>query len=225
MERKNYFITVILILILPIQAMANWKTVIYEAYISNNMPGWKVAIDKMNLEKNQSNEFILELVNYQYGYIAWCIGNKKDKDAEHYLEMANKNLETLEKNKFKPSEISAYKSAFYGYEIGLNKMKAPFIGPKSIKYSKLSMEQDPQNPMGYIQYGNSQFYMPAMFGGSKKEAVDHFIKAEKLMEKDKSKIDKDWNYLSLLALIGQSYFVMEDYKNAKIYYEKALAHK
>ena len=55
MERKNYFVTVILILILPIQAMANWKTLIYEAYISNNMPGWKVTIDKMNLEKNQSN--------------------------------------------------------------------------------------------------------------------------------------------------------------------------
>jgi len=82
--------------------------------------------------------------------------------------------------------------------------------------------QNPQNPMGYIQYGNSQFYMPPIFGGSKKEAVEHFIKAEKLMEKDKSKTENDWNYLSLLALIGQSYFAMEDYTNAKIYYDKAL---
>ncbi len=38
----------------------------------------------------------------------------------------------------------------------------------------------------------------------------------------KLNIEYDWNYLSLLALIGQSYFAMEDYKNAKIYYEKAL---
>jgi tetratricopeptide (TPR) repeat protein len=102
-------------------------------------------------------------------------------------------------------------------------MKAPFIGPKSVKYSKLSMEQNPQNPMGYIQYGNSQFYMPPVFGGSKSEAIEYFKKAEKLMEKDKVKIENNWNYLSLLALIGQSYFAMDDYKNAKIYYEKALA--
>lgn len=84
------------------------------------------------------------------------------------------------------------------------------------------MEQNPQNPMGYIQYGNSQFYMPPVFGGSKKEAVEHFIKAENLMQKDKLKIENDWNYLSVLALIGQSYFAMEDYKNARIYFEKAL---
>lgn len=223
MERKNHFIIIMLVLLVPLQVLANWKTMIYKAYIGNNMPEWKVIIDKMDKEKNKTNDFILELVNYQYGYIAWCIGNKKDKEAEHYLELANKNLELLEKKEFKPSEISAYKSAFYGYEIGLNKMKAPFIGPKSIKYSKLSMEQDAQNPMGYIQYGNSQFYMPPMFGGSKQEAVAHFLKAEKLMEKDKAKTENNWNYLSLLALIGQSYFIMEDYKNAKKYYEKALA--
>jgi tetratricopeptide (TPR) repeat protein len=76
--------------------------------------------------------------------------------------------------------------------------------------------------MGYIQNGNSQFYMPPVFGGSKTEAVAHFKKAEILMESNKAQLVNDWNYLSLLALIGQSYFAMEDYKNAKIYYEKAL---
>ena len=85
------------------------------------------------------------------------------------------------------------------------------------------MQQDSQNPMGYIQYGNSQFYMPPIFGGSKKEALEYFLKAEKLMEKDKTKIKNDWNYLSLLALIGQSYVVMEEYQKAKFYFEKALA--
>jgi tetratricopeptide (TPR) repeat protein len=99
-------------------------------------------------------------------------------------------------------------------------MKAPFLGPKSIKHSKLAMEQNPENPMGYIQYGNSQFYMPPVFGGSKQEAINHFKKAELLMEN--GNIKNDWNYLSLLALIGQSYSALNDYKNAKMYYEKAL---
>jgi tetratricopeptide (TPR) repeat protein len=208
-------------MISPVWA-TSYKNKIYDAYISNNMPKWKTIIDEMESLKRTDAAFMLELVNFQYGYIGYCIGSENMVEAGKYLELAVDNLAKLEKKGVELSQISAYKSAFYGYEIGINKLKAPFIGPKSIKYSKLSMEQNPQNPMGYIQYGNSQFYMPPVFGGSKTEAIEHFIKAEKLMEKDKEKIRNDWNYLNLLALIGQSYFAMEDYKNAKIYFEKAL---
>ncbi len=223
MERPKHFLILLQILLFSVHwCIASYKTEIYNAYISNKMENWKTSIDKMNLENNKSDDFILELINYQYGYIAFCIGTQKDNEAGKYLDMAVKNIAILDKKGFKPAEISAYKSAFYGYEIGLNNLKAPFIGPKSVKFSKLAMEQDPQNPMGFIQYGNSQFYMPAIFGGSKKEAIEYFLKAEKLMEKDKTKIKNDWNYLSLLVLIGQSYVAIDDYKNAKIYYEKAL---
>jgi tetratricopeptide (TPR) repeat protein len=202
---------------------SSYKNKIYDAYISNNMPMWRNIIDEMENSKSKDKVFLMELINFQYGYIGYCIGAGKMDEAEKYLDLAENNLEKSDKLGAESSQISAYKSAFYGYEIGINKMKAPFIGPKSVKYSKLSMEQNPQNPMGYIQYGNSQFYMPPVFGGSKSEAIEYFKKAEKLMEKDKVKIENNWNYLSLLALIGQSYFAMDDYKNAKIYYEKALA--
>lgn len=223
MERPKYIIIILLCLFFPDSVFASWKTEIYNVYIGNNMPGWKIIIDKMNKEKNTDSQFTLELLNYQYGYIAFCIGSKNESEAKSYLELAYKNLEILESKNYKPSEISAYKSAFYGFELGLNMLKAPVIGPKSIKYAKLAMQQDSQNPMGYIQYGNSQFYMPSIFGGSKTEAVDYFLKAEKLMEKDKLKIKNDWNYLSLLALIGQSYVAMKEYRKAEIYFEKALA--
>jgi tetratricopeptide (TPR) repeat protein len=184
------------------------------------MHRWKSIIDEMENSINKTQKLLSELVNYQYGYIGYCLGEEKIDEAEKYLELAEDNLEELQKAGVESSLVSAYKSAFYGYHIGLKKMKAPFLGPKSIKFSKLAMEQNPENPMGYIQYGNSQFYMPPVFGGSKQEAVDHFIKAEQLMEK--GDIKNDWNYLSLLALIGQSYTIMENYKKAKEYYEKAL---
>ncbi len=224
MERQKY---IVIIMILVFEAVSpvwasSYKNKIYDAYISNNMPKWKSVIDEMENSKSNDKGFLMELINFQYGYIGYCIGAEKMVEAEKYLELAEENLEKSEKFGTQSSQVSAYKSAFYGYEIGINKLKAPFIGLKSIKYSKLSMEQNPQNPMGHIQYGNSQFYMPSVFGGSKKEAVEHFIKAENLMLKDRMKIKNDWNYLSVLALIGQSYFAMEDYKNAKSYYEKAL---
>lgn len=224
MERQKY-IGLILILffgaVSPAWASA-YKTKIYAAYIGNTMEKWKSIIDKMEGTKNSNAGFLLELVNFQYGYIGYCLGNDKMKEAEKYLDLAEENLDELEKAGGEPSQISAYRSAFYGFNIGLNKMKAPFLGPKSVKYAKQAMEQNPENPMGYIQYGNSQFYMPPVFGGSKEEAVKHFKKAEQLMEKHQKELQNDWNYLSLLALIGQSYSEMKEYKNAMEYYEKAL---
>lgn len=224
MERQKYIIIVVTLIFTafsPVWA-TSYKNKIYDAYISNNMPKWKTIIDEMENSKSNDKLFLMELVNFQYGYIGYCIGAGKMDEAEKYLDLAENNLEKAENSGVEVSEISAYKSAFYGYAIGLNKLKAPFIGPKSVKYAKLSMEQNPQNAMGYIQYGNSQFYMSPVFGGSKAEAVEHFKKAENLMEKDKAKIENDWNYLSLLALIGQSYFAMDDYKNSLTYYKKAL---
>jgi tetratricopeptide (TPR) repeat protein len=186
------------------------------------MEKWKSIIDEMEGTKNSNAGFLLELVNFQYGYIGYCLGNDKMKEAEKYLDLAEENLDELEKAGGESSQISAYRSAFYGFSIGLNKMKAPFLGPKSVKYAKQAMEQNPENPMGYIQYANNQFYMPPVFGGSKEEAVKHFKKAEQLMEKHQKELKSDWNYLSLLALIGQSYSEMKEYKNAMEYYEKAL---
>jgi len=222
MERSKYFIIVILMILSMSSIQASYKSDIYEAYISNNMTKWKKVIDEMNLEKTKSNEFMMELLNYQYGYIAWCIGNKKEKMAKEYLALGEKNIEILEKNGYELSLVNSYKSAFYGYKIGLNKMQAPFIGPKSVECSKLAMKQDEKNHYGYIQYGNSQYYMPAVFGGSKKVAVEYYEKAKNLMEINPSQIKQDWNYLSLLTIIAQAYTELKFYKTAQSYYDKIL---
>jgi len=222
MERSKYFIiTLILVFFYEISA-ASYKSEIYQAYISNDMTAWKKTIDKMNLEKTKSNEFILELLNYQYGYIGWCLGNDKEEMGEIYLALAKKNVETLEQANYKLSEVNAYKSALYGYEIGLSVFKAPFIGPKSMACAEKAIKLDKSNPYGYIQIGNAEFYMPSAFGGSKKKALDYFKKAQKLMEADKENIKNDWNYLSLIAMIGVVYTKLEQYKNAKIIYENLL---
>lgn len=222
MERKKNYILTIIFLLTMLFTNASYKTDIYNAYISNRMDDWKSAIDKMENEKKKEKAYLLELVNYQYGYIAWCIGNDKDELAEDYLELAEKNLEWLEENQISPATVNAYKSAFYGFKIGISPIRAPFIGPKSVNHSKLAMEQDKTNPMGFIQYGNSQFYMPPVFGGSKKVALEHFLKALQLMENDKDKTINNWNFLSLLAIIGQSYEKTEQLDKAKAFYEKAL---
>ena len=222
MERQKYIVILILLIFGSLGAMASYKTDIYKAYISNNMNEWKKVMDRMNLETKRDNEFLLELLNYQYGYIGWCIGNKENEQAKKYLSLAEKNIEILEKQSFELSILNAYKSAFYGYKVGLNKLQAPFIGPKSVESAKKSIELDKNNPFGYIQIGNSEFYMPSVFGGSKTVALENFKKAENLMERNPEKIKNDWNYLSLLAMIVMSCKELKQYELAKDYCEKAL---
>ena len=222
MERSKYFLTLIFSFCIFLSTEANYKSDIYSAYIRGDIGKWKNIIDLMGQQQVKTNDFLLELTNYQYGYIGWSIGNQKKKEAEKYLKMVEENLKILEKANYKMSVVNSYRSAVCGFYIGLNKFKAPFLGKKSIDYAKSAMAQDKKNPFGYIQYGHCLFYMPSLFGGSKQEALVYFKKAEELMLQNEKQLKKDWNYLSLLTLIGQSYLILKDYELARVYYEKAI---
>ncbi|MCG6189190.1 hypothetical protein [Maribellus maritimus] len=221
MERQKY-IFISLSVLLTMNSWASNKEKIYEAYISGNMKEWKTVIDQMQRQSEKPPEFLIELVNYQYGYIGWCIGEDKNGEAKQTIKLAEENLEKLKNRNYSISEINAYKSALYGFKIGLSPIKATILGPKSLNHSKLAIEQDKTNPMGCIQYGNSQFYMPPVFGGSKKEAVEYFLKALRLMETEKAKTEDNWNYLSLLTQIAQSYEDIDETEKADSIYNKIL---
>jgi len=219
MERTKHLL---ILLLFYINLQAAYKLEIYKSYINNDMDKWQSIIDEIHLKPNKTNQLILELINYQYGYIAWCIGNEKKDIAKRYLKLAYEYLSKLEKENFNLSDIYAYKSAFVGFEIGLNPFKAPFIGSKSIEYAIRSLSLDSLNYLAYIQLGNAEYYKPKIFGGSKQKAIKYYLKALRIMEYNKNEIKIDWNYLNLIANIGKVYFEMSDYDNSKKYFEKVL---
>ena len=186
------------------------------------MPVWKTVIDQLNNHPDKSNELVLELLNYQYGYIGWCLGNDHKDEAIIYLKLAKENAKLLEARKFELSLINGYKSALYGFQISLSKFSAPFIGPKSIDCAKQAVLLDPNEPFGYLQMGNVKFYSPSLLGGSKTEAIGFYLKAIAMMEKRESEIQGDWNYLSLLVTIAQAYESINDNAKAKLMYEEIL---
>lgn len=223
MERtKRITIAILLIAFSFFKLSAQYKQDVYNAFINSNMDAWKILIDELERKQDKSDAFLLELINYQYGYIGFCMENDDKKQAKEYLKLAENNLEKLEKSSLYPSYVQAYKSAFYGFSVGLNKLKAPFVGPKSIDAAKQSMEQNPSNPLGYIQYANAQYYMPPLFGGSKEEAIEYYKKAQTIMESDSIMINKDWNYLHLLTNIATSYTEINEYDKAEKYYQLIL---
>jgi tetratricopeptide (TPR) repeat protein len=201
---------------------ADFRSDVYSAYINNKMELWKNVIDRMEAINGKSNEQILELVNYQYGYIGYCLGFNKKEEAKRYFDIASGNIEFLEKAGYSPSMINAYRAAFYGFRISFNKFSAPVNGIKSRDHAKLALELDKENYFSNFQYGNALFYMPAAFGGSKKEALNYFLKARRILENNPAEIKENWNYMSLLIVVGQTYYYLDDYESAKAVYEEIL---
>ena len=224
MERPKNTIIIFLLVFLAVTSVygSSNKIKIYHAFIGNKMENWKMVIDKMENDKEEDKEFLAELINYQYGYIGYCLGENNKKMAKHYLALAEENLEIVEKKGYSPAIIHAYRSAFWGFKIGFSPIKAPFYGPRCIDHVNHSLQANNKIAFGHVQYGIAYFYMPAVFGGSKTISIEHFLEAVILMEKDAESITNNWNYLNLLTLIGQSYEDIKQYEKAKVYYEKAL---
>lgn len=217
---KKLFI--LILAFLPLYLSASDRSDIYKAFITGDIKQWKSVIDRMNREKTNNPETRAELLNYQYGYIGWCIGIKDYPEAKKYLSLAESNLEFLSANRLSRARVKAYKAAFTGYRIAMNNMLAPVLGFKSIEYAGEAAALDPSDPFVWIQNGNVEFYWPKVLGGSKKEALDHFTKALDLMEKDPSSLKENWLYINLLLLISQTYTYLDDYVSSKIYLERIL---
>ncbi|HNX78729.1 MAG TPA: hypothetical protein PKJ24_02550, partial [Prolixibacteraceae bacterium] len=113
MERKKYSILIILLLTSVLVKSANYRSEICKAYIGNRMDQWKKVLDEMSRQKTEDPAYLLELVNYQYGYIGWALGNNQKKEASKILDEAEANLSRIEKAGYQPSWVHSYKSAFY----------------------------------------------------------------------------------------------------------------
>jgi tetratricopeptide (TPR) repeat protein len=220
MERKIYSIIILLILS-HFTAFGQSDKTIYNAFVNGDMQSWKKRIDLLEKQTKKTHQQRLDLVNYQYGYIGWCVDQGKKKEARDYIEKAEAHLEYLESVKYKLSDNYAYRAGFIGFEIGLAKHKAPFIGQKSMDYAEKAVKTNKKGIMGHIQLGNIEFYMPAAFGGSKDKAIKHYLGALQIMEANPSYTINNWNYLNLLSILITAYNETNQKEKAKYYCQKA----
>ena len=222
MERSKYFI-VWFLFFASVKGFASYQEQIFSAYLTGDMDAWRHVIDRMESIETKNARFTHNLINYQYGFIGYAIGVSDLKTARLYLNLAKNNLQRLEEMNYNSSVIQSYKAAFYGFEIGLNRFRAPLYGPRSIDAAKQAMLLDNTNPIGFKQYAHAQYYMPAIFGGSKTEALEYYHTAEKIYENNLHDAHRDWNYISLLVTIAQAYEELGNTSKAISYYEKILS--
>jgi tetratricopeptide (TPR) repeat protein len=227
MERPKHTLNRLLTLIVlycaipDINAESSRKTV-YNAFINREMYKWDNIIHSIETNNPPTTiENKLELINYYYGYIGYLIGQKHYEKAENYIIKGEKLIDQILHNSPKNSTTYAFKGSFLGFRIGISKFKAIYLGPESISFVEKSLEIDPQNIQGIIDRGNIYFYTPSIFGGDKHEALNFYLKAARLMERNKE-TDQNWAYLNLLTTIGIAYDKLNKTKDAKLIFEKIL---
>jgi len=222
MERTKYLL--ILLAFCSISLLKGQSnSAIYKGFINGNMASWKSTIDSIDAIKSKSNTQLLELINYQYGFIGYSLGKKNNEQAAKYLKEAKANVKHLEAEKYELSTLYAYKAAFVGFDIGLSPIKAPFIGPNCMEYAQKSLQLDPSNALAILQLGNVSYYAPKVFGGSKTEAIKHYTHALRVMESHRELRTRNWNYLNLLAVLIIAHLEVDQTEAARKYCVKALA--
>ena len=202
----------------------DYQSRIYSAYIQNDMNSWKMVMDEMeaNYKTNQGTSLLYDLVEAEYGYVGYCISVKRKKEARILLEKAEDHLQLLLKVYKDDPRFLSLQGAFYGLRISLTPFKAPVYGKKSMEANQRALQLGPSEPQAWMEKANIEFYKPAVFGGSKREAVTLYKKAVRLYESDPRGTSQNWLYMNCLAGLGIAYEETGQIKNAGEVYRKLL---
>lgn len=218
---RHLLVIGLLIGVMSIQAR-DFNGELYNAYIKGDMLTWETILNEMKSQYKRKPDYKLleDIVESQYGFIGYLIGEKRKDKAGEELAFALKNLDILMKRNDKISRYWAYKCAFTGFKIGIAPYKAPFLGPKSFDYVNEALTLDEDDPYALVEYANGKYYAPVFAGGNKKLAMTSYKKAILLLEQDSVKLHKSWYYLMVKTNYGNLLSEIGD-KNAalKVYNE------
>ncbi|MGL4292307.1 MAG: tetratricopeptide repeat protein [Bacteroidales bacterium] len=207
--KRELLLSLFLILLCQIHVCAQDNESLYKAFIENRPEIWKETLLRAK-ENNQNPKLYLE---YLYGFIGWNIRIENKMEACWGLEEMKTIMSNVPNSDF---DKNLYISAIMGYTILLKEGSPLVCGPKAIKAINKSIEENPDSPLACIQKGNVLLQTPTMFGGSKKKALNYFLKAENLLIRQKT-TNNNWLYIYLLSTIAEMHFEMNDLETAMKY--------
>ena len=196
----------------------------YNAYITGDMSEWADWIDQMeNIYSDKRNpELLYDIVEAYYGYVGYLIGVDRDDVASEYIESGEVYLEKLKDIPSYKSRYEALQGAFIAFKIGLNKSKAIWLGPRSMKHINNAVKQDSANPIAWVEKANAEYHMPRIFGGSYRKAVTYYQKAVRYYQRQNMVNDCNWVYMNALAWLAKSCEKADMRDKAKLTYLKIL---
>jgi tetratricopeptide (TPR) repeat protein len=197
---------------------------IYYAYISSDMDRWESIMERMESDwtERKDSELLYELTEAQYGFIGYCIAEKRKKEAKVYIEKAENNIKLLMVYNDSLSGVYSLHGAIFGLRISLEPFKAPAYGKRSEELNEYAIKLDPLDPQAWMEKANIEFYKPAMFGGSKTRAVPLYEKAVLLFESSPDVIQADWIYLNCITALANAYVETRQFRQADHLYKRIL---
>lgn len=170
-------IRVLLLILLMVSSMCHAQYSnhqLYQAYLDRDMFMWDDYISSADWE-TMSLEEKKQLLNYEYGYSAYLLGQDTAK-ARVFVTNFEQHLEDLRIH-LTEARYLAYLSSVYTYKMSLDKARFMSYSRKIIATIKRALELDDNDPLVMSMSGNVEFYNPL---GSKKKALQHFQKADSL---------------------------------------------
>lgn len=215
----------VLLLVLPAVIRGQgYESRIYRAYVTGRMDRWKEVMNEIERTylSTGNQALLFELADAEYGYIAYLLSEGRKKEARKILEKAERHVDRLLRSD--PGNPVTYSllGALYGFRISLEPLKAPFYGRKSVDANEKALELGPEEPRAWLEKANIEFYKPAIFGGSKKEAVVLYEKAVRLFESSPGRTENNWIYLNSLIALATAYEETEAVGKADRVYRKML---
>ncbi len=197
---------------------------LYRLYISNRMIEWEGTLKKMEkqVQLSSSRDLMYDLLLAEYGFIGYCFSQDNTEKASQWIDGADDLTDRLMALDPSWAAVYAIKAAIYGFRITLQPARAIFYGPKNQRNIDKAIELDPGEPLGWFVYGNSEFFRPAAFGGSKTKGIEYYRKAIGLAEKNPSGQQNDWFYLNMLMMLADAYERTSQPEMARQTYEKIL---
>jgi tetratricopeptide (TPR) repeat protein len=219
---------VILLAGIAVQAQVNnrqkqLQDQIYSSFVKGDVRMWERTITEFERLYNSRQEpsILYDLLLARYGFIAMSV-EKNPSQAREQLHKAEAELEKLFTYSSYQSNAYAMQGAFLGFRISLRPLSAVVLGPRSYSAINKSVEADTSNPVAWMEMGNSRFYTPSAFGGSKQQALEHYQKSVDLFEKNMPN-NQRWLYLNSLVGLAKSYQYTNQKRKAEEIYRKALA--
>ncbi len=204
----------------------SFQNLVYKAYIDGRMSLWESTLASMEFEYDRSPDpgLLYDILLAQYGLIGYYLGIDDNSTGRVLLNKATDHLEVFEQAMHYEAEAMLFRAAFNAFRISLRPWLGVRLGPQSQRLINEAIEIKPEYPRGWIEKGNLMYYAPAMFGGSKTKAIEHYSKAIELMQQNMQNNHR-WLYLSTLVSLANAYEYTGQHEAAIATLEKALAYE
>ena len=230
---RNFLSAIVLLLVVNVYAQSADSLIIQgKKLINDGCNQWDAAVmqkARAQFERLLADKKREALVRYYLGYCDYRLATfyqqqtNKDMVGKH-LEAAITHLEAAIKSNNKFAEAYALLSSCYGQKISLAPMLGMTLGPRAGMTMQSSLQMEPNNPRVILLDAIGNYYKPAMFGGSKENALAGFKRAAELFAQQQinDPLQPDWGHAEAYAWIGVAYLDKNDNANARGALEKAL---